>query len=228
MLSAQTCKTDHVGVPGVDDMTVLIGIMGDSHGQADAIRNALAVFADAGCRSVYHLGDVCDSTHPETANACMRLLQDRSVKTIKGNNDQAILANHIGREKSPVSQDVLRAFKKLDLVKYYQNAMFIHSLPFVQELGLSSMIGTMGPQEIGRFFREFPGHILFRGHSHSPEIAWLSGGQVQVKSLVAGAKLDLSERTPCVVTCGALTRGLCMIWNPAGNDIESIAFHHSN
>ena len=115
MLPAQTCKTDHVGVPGVDDMTVLIGIMGDSHGQADAIRNALAVFADVGCRSVYH-----------------------------------------------------------------------------------------------------------------PEIAWLSGGQVQVKSLVAGAKLDLSERTPCVVTCGALTRGLCMIWNPAGNDIESIAFHHSN
>ena len=50
MLTAQTCKTDHDGVPGVDDMTVLIGIMADSHGQADAIRNALAVFADAGCR----------------------------------------------------------------------------------------------------------------------------------------------------------------------------------
>jgi hypothetical protein len=114
MLTPQTCKTDHGGVPGVDDMTVLIGIMADSHGQADAIRNALAVFADAGCRSVYH-----------------------------------------------------------------------------------------------------------------PEIAWLSGGQVQVKSLAAGAKLYLSERIPCVVTCGALTRGLCMIWNPEENDIESISFHYS-
>jgi predicted phosphodiesterase len=51
----------------------MIGTMADSHGQAAAIRNALAVFADAGCRLVYHLGDVCDSTRPETANACMRL-----------------------------------------------------------------------------------------------------------------------------------------------------------
>ena len=205
----------------------MIGIMADSHGQADTIQEALGVFAKASCRFIYHLGDICDSTHPETANACMRLLQNRCVKTIKGNNDQAILANHIGREKSPVSQDVLRAFKKLDLVKYYQNAMFIHSLPFVQELGLSSMIGTMGPQEIGRFFREFSGHILFRGHSHSPEIAWLQRQQVKVQSLAAGVQFNLSERIPCVVTCGALTRGLCMIWNPEDNVIECISFHHS-
>jgi hypothetical protein len=33
----------------------MIGIMADSHGQADAIRNALALITDAGCRLVYHL-----------------------------------------------------------------------------------------------------------------------------------------------------------------------------
>ncbi|MFC1882398.1 metallophosphoesterase family protein [Thermodesulfobacteriota bacterium] len=202
----------------------MIGIMADSHGQADTIRNALGVFADAGCRSIYHLGDVCDSTHPETANACMRILQDRRVKTIKGNNDQVIVANHMGREKSPVSPEVLQALKKLELVKYYQNAMFIHSLPFIRELGLSSTIGTMGPPEIRRFCNEFPEYILFRGHSHHPEIVWLQGRQVKVQSLSAGVQLNLSERVPCVVTCGALTRGLCMIWNPEENYIESISF----
>ena len=205
----------------------MIGIMADSHGQVDTIRDALAVLASAGCGSIYHLGDACDSNLPETANTCMRLLQDHRVITIKGNNDHAIIASHMGREISPVSQTVLRSIQDLDLVKNYGNAIFIHSLPFARELGLASMIGTMGPREIRRFFKEFPGHILFRGHSHSPEIAWLSGGQVQVKSLVAGAKLDLSERTPCVVTCGALTRGLCIIWNPEENDIECISFHHS-
>ena len=140
----------------------------------------------------------------------------------KGNNDQVIVANHIGREKSPVAPEVLQALKKLDLVKYYQNAMFIHSLPFIRELGLSSLIGTMGPPEISRFFNEFPGHILFRGHSHNPEIAWRQGRQVRVQSLSAGVQLNLSERIPCVVTCGALTRGLCMIWNPEENYIESL------
>jgi predicted phosphodiesterase len=200
----------------------MIGIMADSHGQADAIRNALTVFADAGCRFIYHLGDVCDSTRPETANACMRLLLERHVKTIRGNNDQAIVANHIGQETSPVPPDVLRALQKLELVNYYQHAMFIHSLPFIRELGLSSMIGTMGLQKIRRFCNEFPGYILFRGHSHSPEIAWLQGRQVKVQSLSAGVRLDLSERIPCVVTCGALTRGMCMIWHPEGNYIESL------
>ena len=205
-------------------MTLMIGIMADSHGQADTIRDALVVFADAGCCSVYHLGDVCDSTHPETANTCMRLLQERRVKIIKGNNDQAIVANLIDRAKSPVSAEVLQTLKKLELMQYYRNAMFIHSLPFIGELGLSSMIGTMGAQEIRRFCIEFPRRILFRGHSHNPEIAWLQGRQVSVQALSAGLQLNLSERIPCVVTCGALTRGLCLIWDPEENIIESISF----
>jgi predicted phosphodiesterase len=201
----------------------MIGVMADSHGQADTIRDALAVFADAGCRSVYHLGDVCDSTHPETANACVRLLHERHVKTIRGNNDQAIVVNNIDRAMSPVSPEILQAIKKLELVKYYQNAMFIHSLPFIRELGLSSMIGTMGPQEIRRFCNEFPGYILFRGHSHNSEVAWLKDRQVKVRSLSAGVRYDLSERIPCVVTCGALTRGLCLIWDPEDNFIECLS-----
>ncbi|MGD9302309.1 MAG: metallophosphoesterase family protein [Desulfobacterales bacterium] len=202
----------------------MIGIMADSHGQAAPIREALAVFDDTGCRSIYHLGDVCDSNHPETASDCMRLLQNRRVQTIKGNNDQAIVANHIDRDKSPVPSEVLWALKRLELVKYDRKAMFIHSLPFIRELGLSSMIGAMGPMEIRRFCNDFPEKILFRGHSHNPEIAWLQRQQVKAQSLAAGLRLNLSEKIPCVVTCGALTRGLCMIWNPEEEWIESISF----
>ncbi len=77
----------------------MIGIMADSHGQADTIRGALAVFASAGFGSIYHLGDACDSNLPETANTCRRLLQDHRVITIKGNNDHAIIASHMGRER---------------------------------------------------------------------------------------------------------------------------------
>jgi predicted phosphodiesterase len=203
----------------------MIGIMADSHGQIDSIRDALAVFDELGCRSIYHLGDVCDSAHPETANACIQLLQNRQVKAIKGNNDQVIVANHCSRETSPVSKEVLETLRNLDLAKYHPGAMFIHSLPFIQELGLSSLIGAMGAMEIRRYCREFPGQILFRGHSHNPEIAWLEGQQVKVEILKAGVRLNLANRFSCVVTCGALTQGLCMIWNPDGNYIQSISFH---
>ena len=202
----------------------MIGIMADSHGQPASIRDALAVFDAADCMAVYHLGDICDSTHPETADACMRLLLEHQVLGIKGNNDQAIIANHSGRKRSPVSPPILRALKNLELVRHYQKAVFIHSLPFVQELGLSSMIGAMGPGEIRRFCNQFPGRILFRGHSHNPEIAWQQRQQVKTQPLTVGTKLNLSEKIPCVVTCGALTRGLCLLWHPEENYIESISF----
>ena len=202
----------------------LIGIMADSHGQPDTIRDALEVLDAAECTSIYHLGDICVSTHPETADTCMRLLLERQVLCIKGNNDQAIIANHTGRKRSPVSVPILQALKNLKLVRHYQDAIFIHSLPFVQELGLSSMIGAMGPAEIDRFCDQFPGRILFRGHSHNPEIAWLQQRQVKTRTLTVGTRLNLSDRIPCVVTCGALTRGLCMLWNPDENSIESVSF----
>jgi len=205
----------------------MIGIMADSHGQSDTICAALAVFDELGCGSIYHLGDVCDSAHPETANACVQILQDRQVKTIKGNNDQVMVANHRNRKNSPVSREVLETLRNFELAKYHPEAMFIHSLPFIEELGLSSLIGSMGPVEIRRFCREYPGQILFRGHSHTPEITWLEGQSVVAESLPAGVRYSLAEKIPCVVTCGALTRGLCMIWNPADNYIESLSFRRN-
>ena len=198
--------------------------MSDSHGQPDVIREAIAVFDGLGCNSIYHLGDICDSAHPETADACFQALKNRRVHTIKGNNDQMIVANHYDRESSPVSKELLEALRDLDLVKYYPGAMFIHSRPFIQELGLSSLIGAMGATEISRYCREFSKQILFRGHSHNSEIAWMEGQDVKARSLETGKRLNLTKKIPCVVTCGALTRGLCMVWEPEGNYIKSISF----
>ena len=205
----------------------MIGIMADSHGQIETIHAALAVFDELGCESIYHLGDVCDSAQPETANACIQALQNRQVHVIKGNNDQMIVANHYDRETSAVSKEVLEILRNLELAKHHREAVFIHSRPFIQELGLSSLIGAMGAKEIHRYCREFPDHILFRGHSHNPEIAWMEGQQVKVEPLTPGARVVIAKRIPCVVTCGALMRGLCMIWDPDENYIESISFRRN-
>ena len=201
----------------------MIGIMADSHGQIETIHAALAVFDELGCESIYHLGDVCDSAHPESANACIQVLENRQVHVVKGNNDQMIVANHYDRETSAVSKEVLETLRNLDLAKHHREALFIHSRPFIQELGLSSLIGAMGAKEIRRYCREFPDKILFRGHSHNPEIAWMEGQQVKVESLAPGAGVVIAKRIPCVVTCGALMRGLCMTWEPDENYIKSIS-----
>src|SRR5210317_859129 len=188
----------------------MIGIMADSHGQPETITAALGMLTDIDCRPIYHLGDVCDSTHPETAEACLGRLRDPRVIMIKGNNDQALVANHIGQARPPVSPENLQCLRNLPLVKYHLNAIFAHSLPFVRELGLASMIGNLGDPEAHRVFKEFPDRVIFRGHGHSPEIVWLQGQKITSRSISTGEKFELTAKIPCVVTCGALTRGFCM------------------
>jgi predicted phosphodiesterase len=205
----------------VDEMTLLIGIMADSHGQPAKIKAALLALDNLSCQVIYHLGDACDSAHPETAEACLRPLLHYHVILIKGNNDHAILASHIGRPNPIVAPEVLGFLQTAPLMNYYQNAIFTHSLPFAGALGLSCMIGKMGQNEARRTFNEFPDHIIFRGHSHSPEIIRPRGRGILSRRLKSGEKIDLAERIPCVVTCGALTRGLYMVWKPLENSIET-------
>lgn len=66
----------------------LIGIMADSHGKSETIEAAIELLKNRKCDRIYHLGDVCDSAHPETAHTCAHPLQINNVVTIKGNNDQ--------------------------------------------------------------------------------------------------------------------------------------------
>jgi len=202
----------------------MIGIMADSHGKSETIRAALDALLGLNCRRIYHLGDVCDSTRPETAGACLGLLQKRRVITIKGNNDHAIVANHVGRKDAPLDSKILQSIRNLPLVQRYHNAVFTHSLPFADALGLACMIGAMSAKEACRSFMEFPHQVIFRGHSHLPEIMLPRGGRIESRTPPVGVKFKLTGRLPCVVTCGALTRGLYMIWDPAENYIESLSF----
>jgi predicted phosphodiesterase len=207
-------------------MTLLIGIMADSHGQIRAIEAALAALEHAACGAVYHLGDVCDSNRPETAEACLRLLMEKKVIMIKGNNDYAIIASHMDRQIPFAAPEVWSYLQTAPLIRNYQNAVFTHSLPFAGTLGLSSMIGNMGESEALRSFKEFPRHIIFRGHSHSPEIIRPLGRGVASRSIMAGEKIDLSSRIPAVVTCGALTRGSYMVWNPRESSLKILSLNN--
>ena len=198
--------------------------MADSHGQPGTILAALAALKELNCRTIYHLGDVCDSMHPETAESCLRPLQENQVITIKGNNDHVIVANNLGRKETSVSPAALEYLQSLPLFQTYPDSILTHSLPFAEELGLSCMIGTMSETETIRTFNAFPHHVVFRGHSHKPEILRLRGHRVESDTPIVGAKINLAGKLPCVVTCGALTRGLYMIWNPEENYIVSLSY----
>jgi len=202
----------------------MIGIMADSHGQPDTILAAIDRFKSLNCSNIYHLGDVCDSTRPETVEACLGTLQAHGVIAIKGNNDHAIVANQRGRQNAALTPARLKYIRDLPLAISYHNAVLTHSLPFVDRLGLACMIGNMSEKEARRCFHEFPRHVIFRGHSHRPQILFARGPRISSRTPTAGVKFHLDGKLPCVVTCGALTRGWYMVWDAENNDIVSLTF----
>ncbi len=208
-----------------------IGIMADSHGESDKIAAALDFLFERGCDGLYHLGDICDSTHPGTAEACVRPLIDSGTLAIKGNNDHQIEVNNRSRGANPghredlIPRDVLEFIQELPLVRSCQHALFTHSLPFARELGLSSMVGTMGEVELNWFFSAHPRGMLFRGHSHAPELIFKQNHRIITRALQPGRKYNISDQLPAVVTCGALTGRFCMIWMPQKGTIECHKFN---
>ena len=87
----------------------LIGIMADSHGDPFAIDSAAAYLRQKGCTSLYHLGDICDTNRPDTADECVAVIRRYGILAIKGNNDHSLAADARGRPDNPVHRRTLAA-----------------------------------------------------------------------------------------------------------------------
>lgn len=201
-----------------------LGIIADSHGRPRTIAGGIDFLTAHGCTHIYHLGDICDSFLPETADRCVALLQGHGLSAVKGNNDHALVINHLGWENTLVSQETLVYLQALPPMMAFGNGIFAHSLPFVRELGLSSMIRELKAEWARRFFNQYPREILFRGHSHAPEITGAADTGIVTEPILPGQTIDLSARPSCIVTCGALTQGLCMVWDMDQKELSCISF----
>jgi len=192
----------------------IVGIMADSHGRSQTLTRALLFFREHGCEVICHLGDICDSAHPETADRCVSLLRQNNVFMIKGNNDHLVVVNHEGRQHAHLAATTIEYLKNLPMAAELENAVMAHSLPFIRERGLSSMVGVLGDAEALMFFETHPRKVLFRGHSHCPEILRQRKHTVVTQAILPGKTIQLAGIKPCIVTCGALDQGFLMTWEP--------------
>ena len=142
----------------IDPAISPVGIMADSHGQVRALSAGLSVLKRQGCETLYHLGDICDSTYPENNQSCLDIIREHHVLAIKGNNEHAIAVNLKDHEDDPQALSLASYLLQLPLVRYDEKAIFAHSLPFEKELGLSAMVRIMEPLAAELFFRMYPGH----------------------------------------------------------------------
>jgi predicted phosphodiesterase len=200
----------------------IVGLMADSHGRPHYIAKAISFFKEHDCSVVYHLGDICDSAHPETADHCVKLLRENHINGIKGNNDHLVVVNHEGRHHAHLTSATIEYLKNLPLISEQDDSLMTHSLPFVKERGLSSMVGVLGHSEAALFFKTHPHKTLFRGHSHHPEILWQQNHSLGVHKMSGGESIQIKDMQPLIITCGALDQGFIMIWD---RGTQTIACH---
>ncbi|MBW1990262.1 MAG: metallophosphoesterase family protein [Deltaproteobacteria bacterium] len=186
--------------------------MADSHGDEKALAAAIRLLRDKRCATLVHLGDVCDSSLPETADACVDLVRGARVLCVRGNNDHLLLASRHGAAAGLVSEASFDFLEGLSPAREVAGAVMAHSLPFVGRMGLSAMVRDMGDAECALFFSEQPQGLVFRGHSHAPRVVRPGKGGLSRVPLAPGSPVRLLR--PAVVTCGALTRGTCLVWEP--------------
>lgn len=201
-----------------------IGIIGDSHGRADMIEKAVTFLKRHHCEPIIHLGDICDSFSPKTCDPCLDALMDHDVIALKGNNDHVLEVNQAASNDAVLSAKSLTYLRQLSPVMAYEQVVFAHSLPFYRDLGISCITRFLGEAEIRRFFSTSDHQILFRGHGHDPEIVWEENSVIHYRGLETGSETDLGSHIPCIITCGALTRGLAMIWDQNRNILKNLSF----
>ena len=203
--------SDKESIPALPEA---VGLMADSHGQAETIAAAVDRFDRWGCEMVFHLGDICDSARPQSAAACVDLLMGARVMALRGNNDHSLLA--AGSDTATlIPVRTSRYLADLPLRRMVPGGVLAHSLPLDRQMGLSCMMAPLDEPAVRRTASTFPGRILFRGHSHLPEAVCREGDRLQWLGLAPGDSMDTKFPEVLAVTCGALTRGLCMVWSPA-------------
>ena len=199
--------------------------MADSHGDPESIDKGAVFLKRQGCTTLVHLGDICDSNRFDTADACVDRVKAHGIAAVKGNNDHTLTADARGRKNAGIRPETLSFLEDLPLSLAVGGATFVHSRPFVKRLGLSAMIGTIGKRDAANFFKENPDGLLLRGHSHTPEVIYRIDNQVRFAPVTAGQTVELTGKRPCIVTCGALTSGVVMIWESGKDCLTCCSFN---
>ena len=193
-----------------------IGIMADSHGDADRISTAADFFRTCGCTLSVHLGDICDTNRPQTAEDCLNRLIAHHIAAIRGNNDHTLLLNR----SALIRPDAMAILREMPLTRQIGSALLTHSLPFASTMGPRCMSEDMSSAHIRQFFRIFPYRQLFRGHSHQPEIVRPGKTSLQREKIIPDRCYPLPSGQAAVVTCGALSEGRGMIWDRQQETIQ--------
>jgi predicted phosphodiesterase len=179
------------------------GLLGDIHGNLQALEVALARLDAQGVDRIACVGDLVG--YNADPDACVALLRARNVVSIAGNHD-LIGTGLLGFERC--SNKALHSLKRTRRTLASDTAAYLKSLPSHAQVGARVLLTHGGVRDVQQYMTQprhileniaylrsdFPGRrICFFGHTHEQKVFEVDGERV----------LETTADGPCIVPLDA-------------------------
>lgn len=216
-----------------------IAVLGDIHGNIEALKVAHQAAAANGAERIYHLGDL--GGYAPFVNEVVDFLMEHGIEGVQGNYDDAVANDreHCGcRYEDPVQEKMATlSFEWTKAHATRKAKEYMKSLPFelsFEAEGRKVELFHATPTKINlywhnerpeKFFREMAGHsdadILIYGHTHVPYRRDI-GGRVFINAGSVGKPKDGDTRT-CVTMLEILPSEVRTDFLRIPYDLEEVA-----
>ena len=179
----------------------LYGILGDIHGNREALVAALAALESHRVDSVLCVGDIVG--YNADPDACVEILRDRATVCIAGNHD-LIGTGRLGFERC--SNKAMHSLRRTRRTLRPATMEYLQSLPSHHVIEERFVLTHGGVRDVQQYMtrprhflenvaylrEDFPGRrICFFGHTHEQRIFEIDGAEVRERDAAGGsARLD--------------------------------------
>ncbi len=215
------------------------GVLGDIHGNIEALRAAYEATRQAGAEKIYHLGDL--GGYSPFVNEVVDFVMQRDIKGVQGNYDETVANDreHCGcKYEDPVQEEM--ANKSFLWTKQHASGKtkeFLRALPFKHTFlahDKKVMLVHATPSKNNlywyedrpeKFFRAMAGKtdadILVYGHTHKPYRRDFEG-KIFINAGSAGKPKDGDPRA-CVALVDITSDGVKVEFLRVPYDVEKVA-----
>jgi predicted phosphodiesterase len=191
----------------------IYGVLGDIHGNCEALGAALGALADHGVDRVLCVGDIVG--YNADPDACVEILRTAGALCIAGNHD-LIGTGLLGFERC--SNKAMHSLKRTRRSLRPETAEFLRALPSHRIIEDRFLLTHGGVRDVQQYMtrekhflqnvdylrRDFPGtHICFFGHTHEQRLVEICGAKVRERAAI-GRILQLDPRCEYFINPGSV------------------------
>ena len=190
------------------------GILGDIHGNREALEAALACLDACDVDRIVCVGDLVG--YNADADACVALLRGREVLSIAGNHD-LIGTGMLGFDRC--SNKAMHSLKRTRRTLGADTAAYLRTLPSHAEVGSRVLLTHGGVRDVQQYMtqphhilenieylrHDFPGkRICFFGHTHEQKVFEVDGDRVDVTAAEGPCFVQLRDDREYFVNPGSV------------------------